>query len=703
MKSKKLLPIIFLAGSLVLTSCDQLMSNFMNNGNSKNNANNSSEVVNDQSNGEGQNDKSDNNYDASNNQGQQSSNGGQGGQSQQGQPGVTELNETQWNEALSVEAFALRRNCKVVSTQSDGTQSQSYTIDLDNGKAKMDIVSGDEQTTAYCSFDSVENGMLSYTIYVDVGGSYMKQTSEEELDAFMVNFGILSLNKKDFTYDKTSKSYKAAAVTYTTKYSGQDISIPLSEIEITFENALVSKIELDITYSAESAPVHMVTTFTQYGQITVTLPEVGGGADINTGDEITFADFKDAYDKRTAADYNHVEMTASGETVTADYVYGMWQSEDDDLDDETVETFILNDDNVASMEENAADYTFYHDATNNTYGWYYHVEMYGMEMSGSAIYDSHFYVLRQVVNMFGMTIDSSATWSKVDTLPVMLVQGRSFVGVDVQENTFVYYEGMKATAEGMTVNFDNDGHVAIFYTKMNSGNQVADFDGVYYGTYEQTPNGVSCTLNAYDAGEGIVFAPEGQEMDVLFVVNEDKIVMSTSCPDDQGQVTELHIVLEFNEPFNQTIEYEPEEPLEPEEPIENEEGLDGTYAFLTLDVVLDDEEDAEAGSAALAAIDAYDTAPLYTTFISIMEANNMVMYVSNGSYLMGTFVQEDDVLNCSFTTVIDPETYEPSQIQERKLALYVYEDGTIGFEILSGEGYRVRAVFEKMPEGSDYE
>ena len=700
MKTKKLLPIIFLAGSLVLTSCDQLISNFMNNGNSKNNANNSSEVVNDQSNGEGQNDKSDNNYDASNNQGQQSSNGGQGGQSQQGQPGVTELNEAQWNEALSVEAFALRRNCKVVSTQSDGTQSQSYTIDLDNGKAKMDIVSGDEQATAYCSFDSVENGMLSYTIYVDVGGSYMKQTSEEELDAFMVNFGILSLDKKDFTYDKISKSYKAAAVTYTTKYSGQDISISLSEIEITFENALVSKIELDITYSAESAPVHMVTTFTQYGQITVTLPEVGGGADINTGDEITFADFKDAYDKRTAADYNHVEMTASGETVTADYVYGVWQSEDDDLDDETVESFILNDDNVASMEENAADYTFYHDATNNTYGWYYHVEMYGMEMSGSAIYDSHFYVLRQVVNMFGMTIDSSATWSKVDTLPVMLVQGRSFVGVDIQESNFVYYNTMKEVAKGMTINFDEEGCVEFIFTKMDSEGQALDYNAVYYGTYEQQGTNVVCELVAIDMGEGIQFVEEEQIMETTLVINENKIAFEWKTSDDQDQLVDIHMLFEFAERFDEDIEFEPADPDidddDDDDDDDGEESLNGTYSYLSFDVVLDDENDEEAEAAAQDAIDKYDVTPLYRTLFVIAEETNMITFVNNGTYFMGNYVQEEGVLNCSFTTTIDPETYETSQIQAQSLTLYLYENGEIAYEVLNGEGYSVRAVFEKI-------
>ena len=201
-------------------------------------------------------------------------------------------------------------------------------------------------------------------------------------------------------------------------------------------------------------------------------------------------------------------------------------------------------------------------------------------------------------------------------------------------------------------------------------------------------------------GEGIQFVEEEQIMETTLVINENKIAFEWKTSDDQDQLVDIHMLFEFAERFDEDIEFEPADPDidddDDDDDDDGEESLNGTYSYLSFDVVLDDENDEEAEAAAQDAIDKYDVAPLYRTLFVIAEETNMITFVNNGTYFMGNYVQEEGVLNCSFTTTIDPETYETSQIQAQSLTLYLYENGEIAYEVLNGEGYSVRAVFEKI-------
>ena len=85
MKIKRFLPICLLMGSLLLTSCDDLLNNFMG-GNKKKSSEESS-----LNNGAGY----------------------------QGKQGATELSKEEWELAFSLEELALRRNCHLEVTQEE--------------------------------------------------------------------------------------------------------------------------------------------------------------------------------------------------------------------------------------------------------------------------------------------------------------------------------------------------------------------------------------------------------------------------------------------------------------------------------------------------------------------------------------------------------------------------------------------------------
>ena len=171
MKVKKLFGIPLLAGSLLLSSCEDLLSNLMGGG-KKSKDNESGEKV-----------------------------------AYQGKQGATELSKEEWELAFSLEELALRRNCHLEVTQEE-TQMK---MDIDNGKFKIDVPYSSE--SVYFHFTDVDSSkMITGTYYYSNGnGGYDSGTDKEPLDLTMAEFGVIYLDYPNKNPEGVSMTAKIVA------------------------------------------------------------------------------------------------------------------------------------------------------------------------------------------------------------------------------------------------------------------------------------------------------------------------------------------------------------------------------------------------------------------------------------------------------------------------------------------------------------
>ena len=683
MKGKRFLPILLLSASLLLTSCEDLLSGFMG----------------------GNNKKSSNNEDSENYG---------GGQGYQGKQGATELSKEEWDLAFSLEEFALRRSCHVEA----GHSMSMSTMDVDNGKFLISV-QGEEM--GYFNFDKIENDMAYVTYYYKgENGSYMSGSEQAPLGYTMAEFGILEYDYNDFKYDSGSKSYKANSFHYEVSYMGQvATSINGSNAIIKIEDGFPKSVEFDFEMDGdeEIGTLHYTANYSNYNKTVVKLPDVNGGNNNNNnnipelGDEITFAEFSAAFAKREKASFNHVVATVSSDSASATnysfeatYYQGMWEVEENDngFDQEAVTSLILDEETLAEMQQSMSqlDINFYHDSKKNTYSYYYSYTMaeYGISMSGLATYNSAFYAIYEVAELMGTRSEMEVEWSTISipTTRVMSVANRTFVGVDIQETSFVYYQGHKATAEGISLAFDDNGNFKMESTKMNSGNEVQDYYVAYYGSYEQKGNSVTVSIYAYSDGENVSYAPAGQEMQIVFTVEGGRLSMPTQTLDANNQQTTLHVLFEFDEPLSEDI-LVPSSDDDPDDDDDDNEPEASTYYCYDVDYVVLEGGNEEEASAALARISKND----FVGFMAIfMEEDNSVI-LTGGIYGtdMGTYSINNDVISCLITASLNLETYEATPLANSyTMTFHVIDNENIYFEIAgaSGNGYVIRALMRKI-------
>ena len=550
MKIKKFIPIALLAASLMLTSCDDLLGNLMGGGNKKSSDNDTNE-----------------------NQ-----------QGYQGKQGSTQLSKEEWELAFSLEEFVLRRNCHLEVTQ----EQTQMKMDVDNGKFKVEVPYSNQPVYVHFTGVDANKNISGTSYYPNNSGGYDTASDTEPLDLTMTEFGLIYLEYDSFKYDSSSKMYKADNYHYEVKYQGRTaLSLDCSDCKVTIEDGFPKKLECNIVSGGDGQeegeePMHYVAEYSRYNAINVTLPDVGnnngngnggnnGGNNTKPtglGEEIPFSEFYQAFVNRPEETYNHVEITANSssgelsgqETIEATYVYGMWESDNEGFSSDTVESLILTEETLVEMRAamGQVELSFYHDAKNETYAYYYYYEMvdYNIAISATVVYNKSFYAISEIADMMGVNVDMTAKWSNVNVSNrIMNVSNRTFVGADIQETTLAYYEGYKATVESMTVSFDTDGKFKMSVTKMNSGNVVADTYLAYYGTYQQSGNSVVATVEVYNDGENLVDLPTEQQIAYRFTVNNDQLIMATVGLDENNQQVDIHAIFEFDGAFNDNVEY----------------------------------------------------------------------------------------------------------------------------------------------------
>ena len=340
MKFKRILPICLLAGSLLLSSCDDLLNNF--GGGKKNKDDDTSDLV-----------------------------------GYQGKQGATELSKAEWEKAFSLEEFALRRNCHVDVSQS----TMAISLDVDNGKFK--VVEPGSSYEVYIKFDGVDaDKNISGTAYsLGANGTYVSHPDKEPLDLTMAEFGIIYLDYDSFTYNSSSKMYTSNKYHYEVEHQGEKaIDIDCYNCEVTIEDGFPKKLECDVDLGMDGDQqmlVHYVASYSKYNAITVDLPNTGnnnnGSSNNNGGNnglpaingkEINFSQFKSAYQAKATPNYNTAVLTITINdgatmnqtvTVSATKVNGKWVMDDANYESIDLETMLLTDEMMAELETEVSD------------------------------------------------------------------------------------------------------------------------------------------------------------------------------------------------------------------------------------------------------------------------------------------------------------------------------------------------------------
>ncbi|MBO4666725.1 MAG: hypothetical protein J5666_01160, partial [Bacilli bacterium] len=214
----------------------------------------------------------------------------------------------------------------------------------------------------------------TYEVYGDGPNGMEAMSQTLPLDYVMSQIGVLEYKQKDFIYDKESRTYKADAFTETIVYENTVLSLVISDAEITIRNGLPYKVEFDfINNQASSDKIHMVTNYSDYGNITVRLPTVNSGGNSgnngNTGnndenplpdvdgEEIPFELFYNEYTVRVTPNYTNVTMTVLVEMGTNNLSFsytgtkkdGVWTPNDNNSSQIDFNDFIFDDEMMQEL------------------------------------------------------------------------------------------------------------------------------------------------------------------------------------------------------------------------------------------------------------------------------------------------------------------------------------------------------------------
>lgn len=340
MKVKKLFGIALLAGSLLLSSCEDLLSNLMGGGN-KSKEEESGEK-----------------------------------QGYQGKQGQTQLSKEEWELAFSLEEFALRRNCHLEVKQDE----REMKMDVDNGKFKIDIPSY-EMSSIYMNFTGMSGkDIKGVQYYPNSDGTYSTHEDQEQLDLVMAELGLIYLDYSAFNYDSSSKMYKADSYHYECTYQGRSaLSLDCSNCEVTIEDGFPKKLECTIVEGADGdrTGVHYEANYSRYNAITVNLPQAGenGGNGGNNGgnnnatlpdvdgQEISFEQLNNRFIERATPNYTKATLDvtvndgSTNQTISlnASLVDGNWVVAEAGFESIDMSSFVITEEMMADLETESQD------------------------------------------------------------------------------------------------------------------------------------------------------------------------------------------------------------------------------------------------------------------------------------------------------------------------------------------------------------
>ena len=127
---------------------------------------------------------------------------------------------------------------------------------------------------------------------------------------------------------------------------------------------------------------------------------------------------------------------------------------------------------------------------------------------------------------------------------VLNLAGKTFVGTDVSEKDFVYYESTKEVVKATTLVFASDGTFEMTVTKRASGSYVEDGITLEKGTYQQTENAFAITIVSVKfADQDWMDMPEAYRTASNGTIEGNDILLETRIMDDNNQMVTIHMVL----------------------------------------------------------------------------------------------------------------------------------------------------------------
>ena len=127
---------------------------------------------------------------------------------------------------------------------------------------------------------------------------------------------------------------------------------------------------------------------------------------------------------------------------------------------------------------------------------------------------------------------------------VLDLAGKTFVGTDVSEKDFVYYESTKEVVKATTLVFANDGTFNMTVTKRSSGSYVEDSITLEKGTYQQTGNTFAITIVSVKIGD-----QDWMDIPVEYrtasngTIEGNNILLEAQNMDENNQMVTIHMVL----------------------------------------------------------------------------------------------------------------------------------------------------------------
>lgn len=613
-----------------------------------------------------------------------------------GKKGASELNEEEWNKAFNLEETVLHRSFKLHCVQNKVNVVDS---EIDHGRVMMVASSGDFLETSYMELKPASKGLISGAAYSNYDGEWEARSFKNQPILLCASqFGLLPYEYNDFTYDKDSKSYKADHFDVPLY---EDFSLEIYDCVIKVENGLPSTV--DFTFSSGDEDRYSYSaTYSDYGRVSVTLPGVKGEEDNDLptpeGEVITASQFIAAYEARKEADFNNVvinileksEDLNARHRIECDYLYGMWQSRDPkESFNDSVTSLILVDEHIDSLKEATTDISFYYNANKNEYSFAYSTDLLGSTISTVTTYNEYFYAVKQEF-LFGETYESlEVSWSKIDQSSlVMSLAGRSFKGVTISEKDFAYFGQYDEIIKTAQIDFV-DGLFKLTMSKHIDEDKVIDYEAEAYGAYSQYGNEVTLYLE-YVVTDGEVSKIENpNDNDVVrLVIDKDTFSLESTVSDGTNDV-KIHALFKYDQPFEGEIVF-------PD--YEEYDDSNYTFRFVYLDYELKEGGTDEEARDAIDAL--YENEDLVNSLlfseIYIDEDNGLFYFYQEDGARVGNYKIGGNTINVTFTSFIDRETGERSEITPQNM-VFTYDDdlGYIYLRYQEKETFIINIVYSR--------
>ena len=314
-----------------------------------------------------------------------------------------------------------------------------------------------------------------------------------------------------------------------------------------------------------------------------------------------------------------------------------------------------------------------------------------MGISTNIYISKYFYVNAEFVIMSDTYTSLEIEWSTI-TIPegtVMKVANRAFVGVDVLEKDFVYYDAVKEVTEGAALYFDEE-YCKMVNTKASTGNEVSDYGATFLGHYEQNGTLVTVTFEYFltDMVDDYTALPNA--LTVELTVSDDKLLAPSDYSVPGGNVQTVHLIFAFDEPFDDYIYY----------PGDNggnqdigDNPLGGTYSCKQCSLVVKNESAREEAEAALASLN-NQTATLSSLIITVDSDDDSLIYQNaNGARYYGDYVINGEDMLITFTAYYSEtgEYYDPNG----QSITFKFIDGKIYLPLYETTDYIIYGVFSR--------